>query len=289
MIDWDDLRYFLAVARHRTLSAAAHALGVSQPTVGRRLAAFETLLGARLFERAPDGFSLAASGRSLVAYAKRMETDAIAAERAVIGRDEGLTGTVRITAAEWIAVRLLPTALAPLLARNPTLSICVIADARHLNLGRREADLAIRPSAFQHNTVHQRRLGRVELALYASDEYLARNGASVANQAAGHSLIVMAADIGDVARSWIASHAKHAHVVARTNGREEMAAMAAAGIGLACLPRVVGDAMPALHRVPTVTPLPARTLWLGVHHDLRTVPRVRATIVALVTGLSGST
>jgi DNA-binding transcriptional LysR family regulator len=94
-------------------------------------------------------------------------------------------------------------------------------------------------------------------------------------------MIVMNDDIGDVARSWLDATSGDARTVLRTNGREAMAAMAAAGIGLACLPRIVGDATPGLRAVaagPTVTALPERTLWLGVHRDARTIPRVRAVI-----------
>jgi DNA-binding transcriptional LysR family regulator len=283
MLDWDDLRYFLAVSRHGTLSAAGRVLAVTQPTVGRRLEAFERRLGARLFDRTPTRLVLTATGHTILAHVERMETEANSAERSASGRDEGLRGTVRITASEWIAVRLLGAALAPFLERNAGLSFDLVADARHLNLARREADLAIRPSAFLLRTIYQRRIGRVEFGLYASNAYLARHGDSaLTDRGAGHKLIAMADGVGDVARAWLATHAKHATVVVRTNGREQMATLAAAGLGLACLPRIVGDATTGLRLLPTPVPPPTRSLWLGVHRDMRTIPRVRATITALV-------
>jgi DNA-binding transcriptional LysR family regulator len=278
---WDDLRFFLAVARHGSLSAAARALAVSQPTMGRRIAAFERRLGARLFQRGARGFALTATGQAMRSHVERMETEALGAERSAIGRDDGMRGKVQITGSEWLVVRVLAPAISRVLERNPGLTIELTADVRHLNLGRREADLAVRPSAFDQPTVYQRRIGHVAFAIYASSTYLARHGPpDFARRAADHTIIAMADDVGDVAREWMAIHARQARVVVRTNGREQMATLAAAGIGLACLPHLVGDATVGLARV-TSPPLPVRPLWLGVHRDMRDVPRVRATIAAL--------
>ncbi|HEX9641676.1 MAG TPA: LysR family transcriptional regulator [Candidatus Krumholzibacteria bacterium] len=105
MLDWDDLRYFLAVARSGTLSAAARVLRVTQPTVGRRMAAFEKRLGAKLFVQTPAGHVLSQTGTRLLEHAERMESDALAAERVASGRDSGLSGLVRITASEWLVDR----------------------------------------------------------------------------------------------------------------------------------------------------------------------------------------
>src|SRR5512138_1016750 len=123
MLDWDDLRFFLAVARHRTMSEAARALRVAQPTVGRRIGAFERKLGARLFVRSGVGWSLSPAGRSMVPNAEEMEAQALAAENLASGRDAGLDGEVRITASEWVIATVLDRCLTPLLARHPALSI----------------------------------------------------------------------------------------------------------------------------------------------------------------------
>jgi DNA-binding transcriptional LysR family regulator len=287
MMDWDELRIVLAVARSGSLSGAAKALGVTQPTVGRRLDALEQRLRTRLFERRPTGLTATAATRGLLAHAERMEAEAFAAERSLAARDDGVTGVVRVTGSEWLCVRVLAPAIAPLLARNPGLVIDLVADTRHLNLVRREADLAIRPRAFEQQTVYQRRIGRIELGLYASADYLARTRTETfVDGGTGHAVIAMVDEVGDIARGWLTSHARHARVVARVNGREQMATLAAAGAGLACLPRVLGDALPALRRVATDVALPVRALWLGVHREMRDAPRVRATIDALVAGLS---
>src|SRR3954470_4111321 len=163
MLDWDDLRVVLAVARGGTLSAAARALGITQPTVGRRIDGFERAVGARLFQRRPSGYVLTAAGRAVAGHAERIEREALAAERAITGRDAGLQGAVRITASEWLIARVIGPVLAGLIDRHRGLVIDLIADPRHLNLARREADIALRPRPFEQQAVHHRRLVRIEL------------------------------------------------------------------------------------------------------------------------------
>lgn len=275
-MDWDDLRYFLMLARHRTLSAAARELRVAQPTVGRRIAALERRLGAKLFVRRSDGFVLSTSGGELLAQAEQMERAAIAAERRVYGRDEGITGLVRVTASEWLISGVLAPLVAPLLARHPQLVIELLADQRHLNLARREADVALRPRRFEHDAVIQRATARLGFAVYASPEYLARCGAPATGDGQGHVLIEMTQDVGDVARTWLEASLPRAARAARTNGRDAMLALAVAGVGLACLARVVGDNTPALRRVVGLAAAPTPTLWMGTHRDAHSTPRVRA-------------
>lgn len=279
MLDWDDLRFFLAVARHESMSAAARVLHVAQPTVGRRIAAFEKRLGARLFRRTGSGWALSPSGRSMLAHAEAMDAQALAAEHAASGRDAGLDGEVRITASEWMIAAVLGPRLAPLLARHPALSIDLLAEARHLNLFRREADLAVRPSRFQQQEVVQREVAVLQFGVYASDAYLARRGPpDFAGRARGHELIVAGAEMGTtiVDIDWLPPLVGAARIAARTNGRIAMANLAAAGIGLACLPCYLGDATPGLRRIPVPRPAPRRELWLGVHRAARAVRRVKA-------------
>lgn len=279
MLDWDDLRYFLAVARNGTLTEAARALAVAQPTVGRRIAGLEARLGARLFLRATSGWTLSPVGRDVLEHAEEIEVRALAAETIATGRDAGLEGEVRVTASAWIITSVMGPRLAPLLALNPRLSVDLVADARHLNLARREADLAIRPSRFQHRETFQRELAQVAFGLFAADSYLARHGVpDFANGARGHRLVGagdrMGRSIVDV--EWLPSLVGAAEVVARTNDRLGMAALVAAGVGLGCLPSFLGDATPGVRRLSTPEPGPRRKLWLGVHRSARTVRRVRA-------------
>ncbi|OJY23032.1 MAG: LysR family transcriptional regulator [Myxococcales bacterium 68-20] len=287
MLDWDDLRFFLALSRHGTMSAAARSLRVAQPTVGRRIAAFEKRLGARLFTRSPTGWALSPTGRRLLAHAERIEHEILAAETVAAGRDEGLEGKIRVTASEWLVRSVLGPALAPFAALNPGLTLDIIADARHLNLARREADLAVRPSRFKQQEVFQRAVAEVEFGLYASDTYLARHGApDFRSRAEGHVLIGMTDDVNAIVDlDWLPPLVGNARVAVRMNGREPMATVAAAGVGLACLPRVLGDSTPGLRLLTTPGVRPQRTLWLGVHRMARTTPRVRAAATAIATSL----
>jgi DNA-binding transcriptional LysR family regulator len=289
MLDWDDLRFFLAVARHRTMSKAARALRVAQPTVGRRIAAFERRLGSRLFLRASTGWVLSPAGQGMFAHAEEMEAQALAAENLASGRDAGLDGEVRITASEWMIATVVGPRLAPLMARHPALSVDLVAEARHLNLFRREADIAIRPSKFQQVEIFQRAVAVIQFGLYASDDYLARLGKpDFSTKGEGHTLVAADAGMGTtiVDITWLPPLLGNARVAARTNGRLAMASLAAAGIGIACLPRSLGDATSGLRLLRTPQEGPRRQLWMGVHRAARAVERVKAVTNFLADGFA---
>jgi DNA-binding transcriptional LysR family regulator len=281
-LDWDDLRYLLALSRHGTLTAAAAVLGVTQPTVGRRLASLERQLRARLFRSTPQGAELSAVGEALVRRAIRMEAEALEATRLASGRDAGVTGRLTITASEWLVARVLGPGLGGLLRAHPGLRVDLVASARWANLARGEADIALRPAAFQQQAVIQREVARVGYGLYAGRDYLRTHGRpDFARRCQGHALLTMDEEVPTADGPWLREVVGEAAVVARTNGREGLAAMAAAGLGLACLPRLVGDAVPALERLAPPVPPPERRLWLGVHRDVRNLARVRAAVTHL--------
>jgi DNA-binding transcriptional LysR family regulator len=275
-VDWDDYRFFLAVARQGTLSAAARELAVTQPTVGRRIAALERRLGAKLYVRKPDGFTLSDAGKQMLAHSEGIEREVLAAELRVSGRDVGLHGVVRITASEWLCTSAIAPMLQELLARHPRLEIEIVADQRHLNLARREADIALRPRRFEHAGIVQRKIAPIEFSLYAAPRYIATHGLPRAGDGAGHVLIGMVDGVGDVVREWLASALPNSARSVRTNGRDAMLSLVKAGVGIACLARVVGDELPGLERLPLTPPPPAPMLWLGMPRDLRSTPRVRA-------------
>jgi DNA-binding transcriptional LysR family regulator len=281
-VNWDDYRFFLAVARGRTFSAAARELAVTQPTVGRRIAALERRLGAKLYLRHPGGLELSEAGGQMLEHAERIERDVLAAELRVSGRDDGLRGVVRITASEWMCTSVLSPLLGELLTRHPQLEIELLADQRRLNLARREADLALRPRRFEHEAIAQRSIANVAFGLYATPRYLAIRGVPRSGEGQGHVVIGMLDGVGDVVRDWLAGALPRATRAVRTNGRDAMLALASAGAGLACLARIVGDTVPALQHVPLATAPPAPMLWLGVHRDARATPRVRAVATYLI-------
>jgi DNA-binding transcriptional LysR family regulator len=279
-MDWDDLRFLLAIAREGSLSRAATRLRVTQPTVGRRIAAFEEELGARLLLPTPTGQQLTETGERLVQHVEQMERSALAAERVATGRDTGLVGTVRVTASEWVVGSVLVPIVEPFLSRNPGLELELVAEGRHVSLPRREADIALRASRFRDRSVAQRSLGTIAFGMYASDSYLAQHGTpSSENGCEGHTLIAMTRDLDKVPElDWLKDVASRARVVARSNGREPMARLAAAGVGLAFLPRFLGDRTGGLRRLHELALPPTRELWMGVHRDSRAIPRLVATM-----------
>jgi DNA-binding transcriptional LysR family regulator len=277
MVDWDDLRYFLAVARAGNLSAAAGRLGVTQPTVGRRIDAFELRLGSKLFSRTPRGYRLTPVGAAVLQHAAQMDQGAMAAERVGAGRDAGLEGSIRLSVPDWLARRVVAEASVGFRSSHPGVTIDVLCGVHWANLASKEADVALRLAAFDQQAVIARRVGTAAFGLYAAQSYLERNGAPLLEtQCDGHDVVTMDEGVTrllDV--EWLARVAARARTVARTNTRESLAAMATAGAGLACLPRYMGDQEAKLVRLVLDVEPPARALWLGVHRDVASMPRIR--------------
>ena len=278
-MDWDDVRSFLAIARARSLSGAARDLGVRQSTMSRRLEALEARAGARLLQKTPRGFELTPLGEAVLGNAERMEAEAIAVERVVQGRDVALSGVVRLTTVEVIANLLLPGAIVALQGKYPGIEVDVLSDSRSLNLSKREADLAIRMTRFEGNELVTRRMAMAGNALYASPAYLAAHGPLGAE---GHAIITVLEDQAHLPEPrWLAEQVPHARIALRSNSRDAQLAAARAGIGVACLPCFLADGDAGVARVEEAGMGPAREVWLGVHADLRHMPRIRAVIEAL--------
>ena len=173
---WDDVRFFLAVARTSSLSGAARALGVGHVTVGRRIAALEEQLGVTLLNRTPDGFVTTSAGEAILRQCAAMESAATDLERIVAGRDSLVAGSVRVTTTEALAYQLITPAIAVLRETHPELRVDLIASVRSLDIARREADIAVRFARPATSDLVCRKLGEVGFSLYASKRYLASVG-----------------------------------------------------------------------------------------------------------------
>lgn len=285
-MDWDDLRDFLAISRHRTLSAAANALGVQQSTMGRRLKALEARVGAKLLQRTPTGFVLTAAGEAILDNVERIESETQAVERAISGQDVRLEGVVRLSAIEGLTVEVLTPILADFHAHYPGITLDLITNVRHLSLTKGEADLALRMSRFTQNDVVVRKVAEFAFAAYASPVYLAARGIpDFAQGAPGHRVLLPQDDDSDLAQAvWFADMTEGARVALRANSFFMLVAAAKAGMGIVCLPRFLGDAAP-LTRLQTPVSLPLSDLWLGMHQDIRGAPRFRALAEFLIAGL----
>jgi len=280
MPDWNDLRYFLAIAREGTLAAAARALEVDATTVGRRLAALEEELNSKLFDRTPAGLTLTDAGRGIRSAVEEMEAAALAVERRASGEDARLEGVVRITLTEAFAVNVLLPRFMPFRERHPGIQVQFLTDYGALDLARREADIAVRLTRPQEDTLVARKVGEIAIAPYASEGYLERRGLpDPANGFAGHDVIgyVDAAAKWPEAR-WLTESAPGAHVAVRCNSVLSVVASSVAGLGVGVMPCLSGDQEPGLRRVAPLVSSLRRDIWLVVHQDLQHNARVRATL-----------
>lgn len=277
-LNWDDLRFVLAVAKHGSLSAAARHLRTTQPTVGRRVVAFEADIGTQIFRRMPGSLALTESGIAILERLERIETEALAIERTISGRDAGAEGVVRVSAAEWFCARVLAPICAELSEAHPGITTELLGETRRANLARGEADIAFRFARFEQREVLRRRLGGLAFGLYAAPVYLSRHGEpDIGAGCKGHALIAMRSGLDAIADlAWLEKNAYAAGTVLRTESREAQAHAAVAGAGLACLPRYIGDNTIGVARVETPLSVPAREIWMGMHADVRNTPRVQA-------------
>jgi DNA-binding transcriptional LysR family regulator len=278
MFAWDDLRFVLAIARHGDLRKAAVALGVNHSTMFRRLTALERSLGSKLFERLVTGYRPTDSGQRLLEAAERMETEALALDRDLTGRDTRLTGTVRVTASETLAFGALSGEIAQFRALHPGIAVELIVDNRMLDLSRREADIAFRAARPAEGDLFGRKLADVVWRFYAAPAYLDAHGTPrTLPDLAGHQVICWGeATQPTKAAAWLAKNLGKAPVGYRTGSLVNQMLAAKAGMGLALLPVYLGDSDAGLAAVmPPLDDLHTE-LWLVTHRSLKDTARVRA-------------
>lgn len=277
MMNWDDIRFFLALWQERTLSGASRRLAVDPTTVGRRLTALEQELGAKLFERTPDGFVPTATGEAIRGLCETMETTAIALERQAAGQDTRLSGVVRLTTPEALANRFVVPELAKLHARHPDIEIELLPESRILDISRRQADVAVRVARPKDPELIARKIGGLALALYGTPEYLVKRSVPQPGQGlAGHDLVYYGGLQPTQGRPFLGESIAGARFTFRSNSTLAQANAVAAGLGIGVLPCYMAEGNPRLvrlwpHAVPEV-----QELWLAVHPDVRRAARVRA-------------
>jgi DNA-binding transcriptional LysR family regulator len=274
MQDWNDLRLVLAVARRRSLTGAAVDLGINHSTAFRRLGALEDRLGVRLFERLPGGVYLPTpSGERAAAAGERVETEAAALDREILGRDHRLTGRLRVTSSETLAYRLLTRHVAAFRSIHPGIAVELVVDNRILSLSRREADVALRVTRPKEGDLFGRKLADIAWTIYGAPDVV---GAAV-SAFAGPFVGWEEGTFGVNAADWLSAAVPAGSVVYRTNSVVNQLVAAREGIGLAVLPCYLGDVEPGLVRaLPDPVPELERELWIVTHGDLRTTARVRA-------------
>jgi DNA-binding transcriptional LysR family regulator len=274
-MEWDDLRYVLAVGRHGTLSAAARQLGVNHSTVFRRIGLVEERLGARLFERHRDGYTPTPAGDEAVALAERLEGEVDGLEQRLAGRDTRPSGTVRVTTTDTLLTEALGPLLASFRSAYPDIELELVVENRFLSLSRRDADVAIRPTTAPPETLIGRKVCAIATAIYGSAAYLA--GAPPPGELAAHAWIAPDDSLAYLPSArWLRRTLPGVRPALRANTLLGMLAAADAGVGLAALPCFLGDGTAGLRRVRAPLDELSTSLWLLTHRDLRRVARVRA-------------
>lgn len=270
-MDWDDVRVFLAVARYGSLRAAGRVLGLSQPTIGRRLASFEaTFGGPTLFDRLPEGLRLNAAGDALMAAAEQLESAALALERRRAAGSPALSGTVRVSVGEW-AASFLAGCLADPSARAlaPGITLELVESRETANLARREADLAVRHHPPQSGNLYVSSLGSFACAVYRRRGSDSDAWVTYTEEQAHY----------PTAR-WVQERLRETGggVALRASGMPMQLAAIRAGAGQGVLPCFAADADPLLERLTPPLPEVAAEYWVIVHRDLRRAACVRAVI-----------
>ena len=275
-LDWNDLRLILAIARTGSLAGAARQLGINHSTVFRRLNACEQAMGVRVFDRLPEGYIASAAGEEVLRHAESAEQAVLGLERAVSGRDFRLSGRLRVTTAPALATDYLAAYVADFRTQYPEIEIEIAVGDRDYDLARREADVALRASTQPPDYLVGTRVLGLRWHVYAGEAYLARRDPPLSTaELNGHDLIGADPSLLRLpVFGWMEKHIDASCIVARSNHLDTMAALAAAGLGLALLP---GDQhKPALRRLFTLDPPFEAGLWLLTHPDLRNLARVKA-------------
>ena len=278
MFDWNDLKCFLAVARHGSTIAAGKALGTSQSTVQRRLAALEQELGRKLVAREASGYRLTDEGKRLLPHAERMEAAALDFERQVAGAAHDTAGTIRVTCPEPIVIRMTQSGLIERFhARHPHLRVEFITSDRYLDLSKGEVDIAFR-SGDTDDELIGRKIADSLWAVYASRDYVERHGKpDRVEDLSQHPLIGFDETLaGHRAAKWLKEIAPDARMPVRNNSVLGLVSAVKSGAGIGPLPTALGDAEPDLVRVLGPVPELTRSWRLLTHPDLRRVPRIAA-------------
>jgi len=277
VLDWNDLRYVLVIARAQSVAEAASHLSVHQSTVFRRLNELEKELGVRLFDRLPTGYAATAAGEDICQFAERMEEAIAALDRRISGQDLRPSGVLRVTTTDTLLYKLLSPCLAVFCTTYPEIELEVLVSNHFFNLTKRDADVAIRPSNNPPETLVGRRVSSIATAIYGSSGYLA--ACADLSDLSKHSWIGLDESLSHLASArWLKQSFPKICMQYRSNTLIGMLEAAKQNLGLAALPCYIVEPDLDLHPVRLPLPELATELWLLTHEDLRNVVRVRVFI-----------
>jgi len=274
-LNWDNLRYVLAVIDAGSVSAAARDLGVNHATILRRIATFESRYGGAIFEKSASGYRLLSGKASLVQAIREVENSVLAVERLMLGANPDLSGVVRISSTDTICQYLLPGVLQTLRSEYPHLEIELLSNNSHLNFARMEADLFVRPAMTLPEDMIADAATHLVLRAYGTsghaDKWFGLQGPLVKSAAAG----------------WMSENVAKESLTAGSDSFVVLSRMARTGAGIAILPSFVGQDVPGLIHLADRMPDIDVPIWVGTHQDLRDIPRIRAVRKVVIAHLSG--
>jgi DNA-binding transcriptional LysR family regulator len=277
--DWGDVQFFLAVARSGSFSEAGRLLGTNQSTVGRRIQELERRLGAKLFDRHSRGMRLSPAGKLIFSQAADMEASAAGIERQLAGADSEMHGVVRISLTEGLATLWLPPKLVEFQREHPHIMIETLVKDRVVDLGMREADIAIRFARPTEPKLVARKVGTMELFLFATEQYIRVFGApETIDDLYRHRLVDHTAlHLNPGWAPWSDLVARHNAIVYRSNSSASVVSAVQIGMGIGLLPLYVEELDSRFVRLP-VDPKCSADIWLVSHEETNKGARIRAVI-----------
>lgn len=279
-LNWDDLKFFLAVARAGTLRGGADSIGANHTTLTRRLSIMEERVDSRLFDRSTSGLVLTQVGEHLMPYAERVEDEMIAASRMIVGRDSEPAGTIHVSLPHGLAMTSIMEDLSMFAEQYPDITLNMAFGNDIADLTRREADVSIRVASSVNDDAVGRQLVPMSQAAYCTKEYALK---VKDNSGEGLHFIGWHEPEGETTAPWLKnSFYPKATLKHRVSELVPLITLAASGLGMAYLACNLGDRHPDLIRAPFQKPLAYRSLWLLLHRDLRTTARIRCFIDFLV-------
>jgi len=269
-LEWDDLRFFLALSRAGSLMGAARVLGVEHSTVARRISGLEKALGLRLFDRLPRGWRPTSESEHLIARAESVENQVAALTRAAAGIDS-LRGEVRVSAPPLLLAHLIAPAIAPLMASHPSVTPLLLGTTQRSDLNKAEADIAFRLGKIAGPDLVIRHVGSVGYGLYGRLNQIQRPP---------RDRVYLAFEDPVAERpqgQWLKDkvNLEGARIGLLSNDMVTLVNASSSGMGIALLPRFFAANFPELLEMPDASSLPTQPLHLVMHADIRHAPRVR--------------
>lgn len=282
-MNWDNLRYFIAVAEQGSLSAAAQALQSNQPTVGRKIDALERSLGMKLFTRNSNGLSLTDEGYSILENSQLIESGVHNIQRMINGQADKPSGAVRLALPEGLAVEMLTPHLDKFYEQFPNIKLILNISTKSANLLRGEADIAIRLYRPAEANLVVKKLADMQLGLFASNQYLKQNKPVKSIRDLSQQAFI---SYGDELQhldenQWLLKHTQPSRNRLASDSTLTRLQATNAGLGVSIQPLVIGNKNKLSQLLPK-TKLPSHPVWLVYHNDLRQIERIRVVINYLI-------